>query len=628
VGASRHSPLKPFVHSFRRPFSGTPRVIATAAGQLGTNDTFAVTVRRSDNQSFAANIYRTDHSLSTQDDGWRQPLSVSYVAWDDIADQPSGTEWGTWHVPATFPPQKGATWEIDNSHAAPDASYGGGFPQMVRVTFSSDPPFSEVPRVIAGVRLASDAYDAQATFASTVHSVDLEGFTLAVLRVDQTWQHPSISIDYAAWEPSLATVNDDFYEATSRPVSGVGSLTGDLLGRSPEGDVQQSADRLTRNQRKASRVLDPYTLPRAQFGTHTLPPPVPTSAGFGTYTYPDSRWGVGETLAAGWGYGERGIRLPSSVRYDLEFSFKDAYTTPTVFNFSTPPQMIVSLRTYRDLVPEHQASVRDTFGVSLAGVTAHGFSVNVFRLDRGGASEEFDRGGRGWFQAIDLDWLAWEPWVDSHVPLDSSTGEGVRVQLGKDEMAYFRTDVRDASHDLLIRVNDSSPSLVEFIDEPTAATGAGLFASVAWLAEHVTPLPGLPANETLVLKLPRPHAPDASLVANALRMLNAQLIPGGVCGGGTRWLDLYAGTGNSKWRQDPDCAGSKVGIWPNSVAYIFSEEEALWYKLECAGAGCRHRLPSTIPPVQIMASTLVAFPGVGGLAKNSVVSVGERFGRW
>lgn len=157
--------------------------------------------------------------------------------------------------------------------------------------------FSEIPRVLAAVRISSAEVDAQATFSSTVHSIDTRGFTLAVWRVDQPWQHPSLAIDYAAWEPSLATVNDDFYSAAqARPVSGVGSLTGDLLGRSPAGDVLPASDRIVGNGRKASRVLDPYTLPRAQFGTHTLRPPVPTAAGISDYTYPDARWG-GDTLA-------------------------------------------------------------------------------------------------------------------------------------------------------------------------------------------------------------------------------------------------------------------------------------------------------------------------------------------
>lgn len=258
-------------------------------GVQGTNDTFAVTVRRVDNRSFTANIYRVDQQLPEQDKGWRQPLIISFVAWDSVADQPSGTEFASAPVPAVHPPFEDAPWRQDAGHSAPDASYNGGL-LHVRVNYQLE--FSEIPRVLAAVRLSSEQVDAQATFTSTVHSIDATGFTLAIWRVDQPWQHPSLAIDYAAWEPSLATVNDDFYDASeARPVSGVGSLTGDLLGRSPGADVQPSIDRIVGNSRKASRVLDPYTLPRAQFGTHTLRPPVPTAAGFSDYQYPDARWG-------------------------------------------------------------------------------------------------------------------------------------------------------------------------------------------------------------------------------------------------------------------------------------------------------------------------------------------------
>jgi hypothetical protein len=182
---------------------------------------------------------------------------------------------------------------------------------------------------------------------------------------------------------------------------------------------------------------------------------------------------AGGNLAAGHGLGSRGTRLPSAVRYDLDFSFKDIYSREegTHFNFSTPPLMIVSLRTFRNLIPEHQQPVKDTFGVSLVGVTATGFSVNVFRVDREGNQVSFDRGGRGWMQAIDIDWLAWEPWSEPHEPLDSREGTPVSMVMKRGDVAYFRTEVTDMTHDLTLRAGSVEPPLVHLMDAPEGAAG-------------------------------------------------------------------------------------------------------------------------------------------------------------
>ena len=75
-----------------------PRVIATAVSDALYNDTFVITIRSVSPAAFAANVYRVDQSLATQDDGWQQLLRVSYVAWEDGADSPAGTVWGSWSV--------------------------------------------------------------------------------------------------------------------------------------------------------------------------------------------------------------------------------------------------------------------------------------------------------------------------------------------------------------------------------------------------------------------------------------------------------------------------------------------------------------------------------------------------
>ena len=124
VGPSLYSPLKVITHSFRKSFRcrtvprhnrpappalsaprtapprRNPRVIATAVSGGSYNDTFVVTVRSVSPAAFAANVYRVDQSLLGQDDGWRQPLNLSYIAWEEGAESPAGTVWGSWAVAA------------------------------------------------------------------------------------------------------------------------------------------------------------------------------------------------------------------------------------------------------------------------------------------------------------------------------------------------------------------------------------------------------------------------------------------------------------------------------------------------------------------------------------------------
>ena len=156
---------------------------------------------------------------------------------------------------------------------------------------------------------------------------------------------------------------------------------------------------------------------------------------------------------------------------------------------------------------------------------------------------------------------------------------------------------------------------------------AGPHSTIAWLMEHATPVAGPPSNESLVLKLPSsPVNKDAHTLSVFLALLNGELIAGKPCGGGTRWTDGYssAGGSSSPWRVPAECSGKQgdawqmlSGGWPHDHAYVYSQTERSWYRLECSGPGCPHQLPSAIAPLQIVVSTQIAFPGaLLGLARS------------
>ncbi|KAJ1485039.1 hypothetical protein T484DRAFT_1794969 [Baffinella frigidus] len=239
--------------------------------------------------------------------------------------------------------------------------------------------------------------------------------------------------------------------------------------------------------RSAGRILDPYVLPRAQFGTHTIAPPVPTSAGTGRFVPPDIRWAAEqsrasqelghsqtrEDLATEEGH-DHVVALLRAVEYWLPFTFPGVHPNETVFNFTPPPFVIATPRIHSDLVPEHGNQVSDTFAVSvievplstllllfiiiiiilmlllllilllfllllllpplhfLLRVTSAGFMVRVFRTDRSGETWP-DRGGRGWSKTLDIDWIAWEPSVADFTVLQA----GVLVASEVKENEYM-----------------------------------------------------------------------------------------------------------------------------------------------------------------------------------------------
>ena len=204
----------------------------------------------------------------------------------------------------------------------------------------------------------------------------------------------------------------DMVPGAARAYGGAGSVGGDAsTAPAPREDGRCRAPECFG--RSSARVLDPYVLPRAQFGTHALPTPVPTSAGAGPFVPPDARWAPDPLARSGAGLGARGARLPSSVEYQLPFAFAGVHPNATLFTFTRPPFVLATVRARRGLVPEHDAAlegVSDTFAASVADVTAQGFTLRVFRTDRSGEAWP-DIGGRGWTAPLDVDWLAWEPLV-------------------------------------------------------------------------------------------------------------------------------------------------------------------------------------------------------------------------
>ena len=48
--------------------------------------------------------------------------------------------------------------------------------------------------------------------------------------------------------------------------------------------------------------------------------------------------------------------------------------------------------------------------------------------------------------------------------------------------------------------------------------------------------------------------------------------------------------------------------WPFPEAFAYLDDEKRWVQIECAGAGCRHRLPLKIAPLLMVASTKVTYP--------------------
>jgi hypothetical protein len=189
------------------------------------------------------------------------------------------------------------------------AAYGGGQPEVVKVPFGT--VFGEAPRVLVSARITCP-YDRQAVVALTVRSVDTQGFELNVLRVDHSWALQALAVEYIAWIPSydMVTAPDMLnqaythththththtarthththiqiyiyiyvhiytYQAT-RTYSGTGTMTGSprLASTFPAPEDGRCAPYC--HLRQWARDLDPYVLPRAQFGGHILLPPVP-----------------------------------------------------------------------------------------------------------------------------------------------------------------------------------------------------------------------------------------------------------------------------------------------------------------------------------------------------------------
>ncbi len=437
------------------------------------------------------------------------------------------------------------------------AAYGGGQPEVVKVPFGT--VFGEPPRVLVGARITCP-YDRQAVLALTVRSVDTHGFELNVARVDQSWALQALAVEYIAWVPSydMATGPDMLNQAT-RSYSGTGSVSGQRLADSfpaPEDGLCAPNCHL----RQWSRDLDPYVLPRAQFGGHILLPPVPTTAGLTNYSYPDARWGTG-VLAAGHGLGVRGARLPSAVQYQLKFDFKDIFAARrTPFKFTRPPFMLVSARVYRDLVREHQRAVDATVSVSVVNITAEGFVVNVFRVDRDGP-EWPDRGGRGWMKALELDWLAWEPAVEDITVLQPARAATATAALNR--YTYFRIDTFDHTHDIIVHLNtsSSSPKSVDMADSPLAAHAAADASPTAsaradtaraWLPHYVFPIAAPPTAASGRIVRIAPTAPqDARTLRAILKMLNDGLAPLEECHNGGR--DWTGDDPQAVWEREASC---------------------------------------------------------------------------
>jgi hypothetical protein len=702
LASFRHSFPKPFrasPHVLASVNGFVQDVSAAGANTWDTvNGSFVVTVRSTGRAGFSANVYRTDGAPASMTDGWHGPLIVAYVAWDYFQEEGNGNGrqrgskgraagergregevgvlFGSWDVPPNKSPPPGAPWvpaagDLPDAHhfmpvtphnppgtagkankdkagAGVDgidlesemAAYGGGQPEVVRVPFGT--VFDEPPRVLVASRITCP-YDRQAVLALTVRTVSTNGFELNVARVDQSWALQAYAVDYIAWLPSHDMVTGpDMLDQSKRAYRGSGSMTGSerLASSLPAPELGTCAPYCSL--RLWSRDLDPYVLPRAQFGGHLLSAPVPTSAGFGPFSFPDSRWGAEVWTAAGHGLGQRGSRLPSSVQYQLRFEFKDVFgnhTTP--FNFTRPPFMLVSARTLRNLIPEHAEPVDDTVSVSLAKVTATDFVVNVFRVDRNGAQWP-DRGGRGWLKALELDWLAWEPAVEDITVLKAGTPTAAAVSL--DRYSYFRVDVFDHTHDVIIHLKTmaSSPSEIDLADSPLAAQaaadaagasgGAGVRADTgrAWLPHYVFPVAGPPTAESgRIIRLADTAPPSARTRRAFLRLLNEGLVPLDSCHGGRDW------TGDdpkAAWVRSSSCAlelgrdvredpgsgantlvdhrdrGDGGRAWPFAEAFAYVEAEQQWVLIECAGIGCRHRLPLKIAPLLMVASTQVSYP--------------------
>ena len=238
------------------------------------------------------------------------------------------------------------------------AAYGGGQPEVVRIAFGTS--FGEPPRLLVGARLTGP-HDRQAVLALTVAGVTTEGCEVHVARVDQSWAVQALALDYIAWLPSYDMVTaPDMADPAARAYNGTGALRGGRILASSLPAAESGACAGNCADRQWSRDLDPYVLPRAQFGGHVLPPPVPITAGRTEYTHPDARWGGG-SLAAGMGLGKRGARLPSSVQYQLRFDFKDIFAARrTGFNFTRPPWLLVSARIASASRPEHAQATPET----------------------------------------------------------------------------------------------------------------------------------------------------------------------------------------------------------------------------------------------------------------------------
>jgi len=416
-----------------------------------------------------------------------------------------------------------------------------------------------------------------------------------------------------------------------------------------------------------SRDLDPYVLPRAQFGGHILLPPVPTTAGLVNYSYPDARWGAG-ILAAGHGLGRRylyvcaclwlpmphfvpfyfrlvllitscvythrGMRLPSSVQYQLKFDFKDIFATRrTPFAFTRPPFMLVSARIHPDLVAEHARSADETVSVSVVNITTSSFVINVFRVDRDGPDWP-DRGGRGWLKALDLDWIAWEPAVEDITVLRPAQAAAASVEL--DRYTYFRVDVFDHTHDVIIHLNTSgaSPKNIDMTDSPLAAhaaADANPTASArsdmarAWLPHYVFTITSPPTSGSGRIVRLSDTAPQSSrTLKSILRLLNDGLAAVDEChngvGGGRDWTgddprNVWERTVSCRRENGEDMRADAEGdrgdggrAWPFAEAFAYIEPERKWVQIECAGVGCRHRLPLKIAPLMMVASTRVSYP--------------------
>ena len=59
-------------------------------------------------------------------------------------------------------------------------------------------------------------------------------------------------------------------------------------------------------------------------------------------------------------------------------------------------------------------------------------------------------------------------------------------------------------------------------------------------------------------------------------------------------------------REEPERGNGHA--WPFAEAFAYIEAEARWVQMECAGVGCRHRLPLRAAPLLMLASTQVHYP--------------------